>query len=844
MIRVGIKNLLAHKRRLSSTLTAVVLGVGFLAGVLVLSATINQSFNDLFGDANRGTDVYVRAHTSLQTTGFNTRPQIDPAVLDQVARIDGVEHAELAIDGLGQIVNASGKAVGIPDRGPPTFASNWKTDERLNPYKLAEGRAPARDGEVVINRQAATDGGIHVGDQVTVTLREPAAATVVGLATFGTAESSGGSTYVAFATPTALRLIGEGKADGVKVVARPGMSQDELVTRIARDLPPGLEAITGTQLTQESVDAIQGTFLRFLTTFLTMFAVIAVIVSVFSIYNTFAILVAQRTREMALLRAIGASRGQVLRSVLFEAVILGVVGAALGLGVGVGLSQVLKGMLAAFGVSPPSSGVVITVGSMLVPFLVGLAVTVLAGVLPAVKATRVPPVASMRDVSVERTRPTIVRIALGAILTLAGVATVINAVMGDASNATTIVGLGTFVTLVGVVVSGPVAAGPVGRLLGAPVAKLRGISGVLARQNATRHPRRTAGTASALMIGVAVVALFTVFAASITTTVNEQIDASFAGDLVVGGAGFGPGRLSPDLAGHLADLPEVASATGIGKGIVAVDGEVQRPTIADPTTLTQVLDVGVTAGSLGALGATQIAVADTVAKEKGWTVGSTVSLSFIDGTTAPFTVGAVYHGAGVVGPYLVSRTAWAPHASIGRDSLVALRLEPGVSAAAGRAAVEPVVARIAAGTTVQDRQAFRDAQSAGINTILGLIYALLALAIIISLMGIGNTLSLSINERIRELGVLRAVGMTRAQLRSSIRWESVVIALFGTLGGLALGVFSSWALVRAAGEVTYAVPVPNLVVLVVLGALAGVLAAVRPARRAARIDVLAAVTAL
>jgi putative ABC transport system permease protein len=839
MIVLSAKNLLAHKRRLFSTVTAVVLGVGFLCGVLLLSATINSSFETLFTDANRGTDAMVRARSSIDVSGLTARSRIDPAVLDEVNKVDGVEHAELFVQDIGQIVTASGKAVGIPDRGPPTFAGNWLDDDRLNPYKLVDGRAPRTDDEVVINRSAAKDGNIAIGDRVTINARVPATATVTGIATYGTTDPDNGSTFVALTTPAAIRILGDGKADGVKVVASPGVSQDELAARLQQRLPDNLEAITGDALTREAVDAVQQRFVSFLTLFLTMFAVIALIVSIFSINNTFSILVSQRTRELALLRAVGASRAQVRTAVQFEALALGVVGSAVGLLAGVGLAQALKGLIAAFGGSPPSYGITFTVASIVVPFAVGVIVTVLAGVLPAVKATRVPPVAAMRETSVERTSASLVRMIVGGLLLIAGVGLTIAALVAGGSGSSARVGIGGFIVLVATVMLGPVVAWPISRAIGLPLPSLRGVSGRLARENASRNPRRTAGTASALMIGVAVVSLFTVFAASITRTVNDEIDNSFAGDLVVTSTAFGPGRISPELAARAGQLPEVQTAVGLAKGAMEVNGDALRPTVANTRDLAAISDVGVTAGSVADLSPTQLAVSKDVATANGWTIGTPVPTRFADGTTT-LTVGAIYDETGLVGDYLLPRDAWTPHAVSNLDSSVAIKLKDGVSVDQGRTAVEAVAHDVAAGATVQDRAAFRDSQSSAINQVLGLVYALLALAVLISLLGISNTLSLSIYERTRELGLLRAVGMARRQVRMSIRWESVLIALFGTLGGLVLGIFFSWALVSTA-DVTFDVPALRLAILVVLGALAGVLAAARPARRAARLDVLRAI---
>jgi putative ABC transport system permease protein len=347
------------------------------------------------------------------------------------------------------------------------------------------------------------------------------------------------------------------------------------------------------------------------------------------------------------------------------------------------------------------------------------------------------------------------------------------------------------------------------------------------------------------MIGVGVVALFTVLAASVKTSVNNQINASFAGDLVVNPGGFGRAGVSPDVARQIATKPQVATVTALRRGVIALDGSTQEVMAGDPSTLGRVIDVGVTKGSLANLDNHGIAVAKNTAKKHHWHVGSTVTARFTDGTTKPVRVDAIYDQTGVVGNYLVADSLWKPHELSEFDSLVAVKLAGGVSLDQGRAAIEPTVNRLATSASVQDRKEFSSNEASAIDRILALVYGLLFLAIIISLMGIANTLALSIGERTRELGLLRAIGTSRQQVRSSVRWESVIVSLFGTVGGIALGLFFGWALVMAAsGEgVVFTVPAARLVTVVVLGALVGVVAAIRPARSAARLNVLQAVAA-
>jgi putative ABC transport system permease protein len=458
----------------------------------------------------------------------------------------------------------------------------------------------------------------------------------------------------------------------------------------------------------------------------------------------------------------------------------------------------------------------------------------------------VPPLAALRDVAVEKVRPSAIRVVAGIAITGIGVAIVLASVLGGGGgNTLAFAGLGAVATIVGVVVTGPVVARPLSAVLGAPLRRLKGVTGGLAQQNAMRNPRRTSGTASALMIGVGVVTLFTVFGASLKASLNDTVQRSFGGDLAIRGGNFGVGGLDPGLANAVAEQPEVADAVGLGQGQLRLDGNDTDVTVADPARLEGLLDIDVTAGDFAALSDTQIAVAQDKADDKGWQVGDQVSASFIDGSSETFTIGALFDSTGVTGNYVLSRGAWAPHAVQTTDALVLINLADGVSVDAGRAAVEQVVGGFA-GADVQDRDEYVASYGAQIDQILALVYIMLALAIVIALMGIANTLSLSIHERRRELGLLRAVGVTRAQVRSMVRWESVIIALFGTIGGLGLGVFLGWALVQAAGDdniALFSLPSTQLVVVLVVGAIAGIVAALRPARRAARLDVLAAIAA-
>jgi putative ABC transport system permease protein len=793
--------------------------------------------------------VVVRHESALDTDPGEPDSQrglIDASVVDTVRDVEGVAAAEPAVEGFGQLVDKDGDKLG--GNGPPTLAGNWIDNRDVNPYRLVEGRAPRADSEVVINRGAADDGNLGVGDTTTVQVPEPVTVRIVGIATFGSADGLGRVTFTAFTLEEAQEhLLGRSDRIGsVLVRAQPGLSQDELLNRVQRVLPPDVEGITGSELTSENTNDINEEFLDLFTTFLTVFAGVALLVATFSIYNTFSILVAQRTRESALLRAIGASRGQIVASVVIEAMLVGIVASIAGFLGGMGIAGGLKGLFDAVGFSLPAGGLVVKASVVVMAFVVGVVVTLVAGVAPAVRASRVAPLAAIRDMSVEGTRASARRAITGIALTGLGVTVVLAAVLSGADSVLGLAGLGALVTMVGVVVFGPVVARPASGIIGWPLRRLRGITGALARQNAMRNPRRTSGTAAALMVGVGVVTLFTIFAASLKAAINDNVAKSLTGDLVIS-TGFGSGGISPQLAGDLAQLPEVETATGIGTGRALVGDDTRVVAIADPPRLSRVLDLDVTDGSVRTLGPQQLAVSERVADDKGWTRGTRVPVTFSDGMTSQFRVGAIYEARDIAGNFILSRQAWAPHAVQDIDTTVLIGLEDGVALETGRRAVEQTADAYSA-PDVEDRDQYADSLSGFVDIMLSVVYVLLALAILIALMGIANTISLSVYERTRELGLLRAVGETRRQLRSMIRWESVIVAVFGTVGGLGVGVFLGWALVKVASEGTgdmiapaFSAPVTQLIIVLVLGAIAGVLAGIRPARRAAKLPVLQAV---
>ncbi|MEV5203126.1 FtsX-like permease family protein [Streptomyces sp. NPDC053720] len=846
-VRLSISSLRAHKRRFVGTFVAVLLGVAFLTGTLVMGDTLRASFDTMFANANAGTDAVVRGADVITVAGDTrgTRQPVSTALVKRIERTPGVAAAAPDIQGAGQLIGADGKPIG--GQGPPTLAGNWIDDPELNPYRLAAGRAPAAPGEVVINRGTADRGGLGIGDTTVLRTPDPVHVRIVGLATFGGQDGMGQVTYTAMTQADAEKYLTPkpGEASAIQVRADPGTGRRELVDALRPVLPKGVEAITGQAAAAENRDMISGAFLGLFTTLLLVFSGIVLLVATFSIHNTFAIVVAQRTRENALLRALGAARRQVVVATLVEATAVAVIASAAGLAGGIGIAAGLQALFPAVGFPFPSGPLVIGAVSLVLPLAVGVLVCLGSALLPAVRAGRTAPLAALRESAVDGSGASRTRAVTGVVLLVAGVGVVLGGTL--AASSVGLSAIGAVAVLAAFVILGPVAATYAVRALGAPLGRLRGVTGGLARRNALRSPRRTASTATALMIGVAVVSLFTVFGASLKATMNRTVDRSFAGDVAISAPAFGAGGsgLSPRLAPAVGRLPQVAAAVGLGKGVAEVDGAGRALTVTDPAALGRVFDLGRVDGSLTGLGTNGIAVSATEAAERGLRPGSPVRLTFTDGARQDFTVRAVYDRPELAGDYVITRRAWAPHRAQDADSLIAVSFAPGVSTADGRAAV----ARTAAAygdPDVQTRGEYAKSSAGAIDMMLTLVYALLALAVLIALLGIANTLTLALHERTRELGLLRAVGQTRGQLRSMVRWESVLVAAFGTAGGLLLGGFLGWVLVEAsAGDTAVAFDLPPLRLLAValVGIAAGALAGLRPARRAARLNVLRAIAA-
>src|SRR3954447_10738098 len=516
MLKLARKSVLAHKRRLIGTGLSVIIGIAFLAGTFVFTDTIKRTFDNLFADVFQNTDVYVRSSQSIESDfGPTQRPRIPDSVIAQVKAVPGVTEASGTVQGFARIIGKDGDPLGS-DQGPPNFGGAF-TPGAVSPWKLHDGRAPSGDTEVVLDRGSFKDGGFAVGDQATIISQGGSKQfTIVGDVTFGDADSPGGATYALFELPTAESFVAKaGEIDAVLGKGDGSLSQTELAQRVQAALnQPGLQVLTGAQITKENQSDIQDA-LSFFNILLLVFAGIALFVSIFIIYNTFSIIVAQRQRETALLRAVGASRAQVLGSLMVEAVVIGIVAALIGFAAGLGVSALLKALLGAIGIDLPAGGLVVLPRTLIVSLIVAVVITVISAVAPALHASRTPPVAAMRDVALDRSGTSRVRFVVGAVLVALGVVFTAIGLAGTIAA----LGLGIALIFIGVFVLGPLIARPFSRLIGAPLPKVRGIAGRLAQENAMRNPKRTARTAAALMMGVSLVAGISVLAASIKTSV-------------------------------------------------------------------------------------------------------------------------------------------------------------------------------------------------------------------------------------------------------------------------------------------------------------------------------------
>jgi putative ABC transport system permease protein len=842
MLTATIKGMLAHKLRLFLTASSIVLGVAFLTGTLMKSASKQRAFDHLFESINAGSDVVVRGHVDgPQPAPGEPRPAVPAALVDAVRAGDGVVAAEGMVEGYALLTDAHGKPIQPP--GAPTLGMTLPRNPALRgETELRSGRAPRAADEVAIDASSFAKSGLSLGDPMRILFRgAPRTFTVVGTVGYGDVDDLGGATAAYFEVGTAQRLLGNtGSFDTVVAKAAEGTTDAELAERIGAVTPAGIEALTGQHVAAEQADVVKGG-IRFITMLLSLFAGIALFVSSFIIWNTFSMQVAQRTRELALLRAIGATRRQVQRTILAEAVLIGAAASAVGLLAGVGMARGLVALMNAFGLSMPSAPLVVETSTIVVGLVVGIVTTVAAAVSPARRATRVLPIEALRDSAPRDDGFSKPRLGVGTLLTAAGLGSIGWSLAGSADPA--VVALGAVAAVLGLMTLAPVFTRPLAALVGRPLTS-RGVPGELARQNAMRNPRRTASTAMALVIGLATVATVSVFAASLKASFSDVLSTSTKADLFVLSATPQAIGYSPKVVSIVRGVDGVRTVSPTANGLGVLDGQEAAFTSVDPRTVDQVIDLGMTQGHARDLTDDGMIVKDDVADAHGWQVGDSVPVELAGRPAGDLEVEGIYPGRGIVNTEFV--ITGAAHTSYFPDRLEGTA---GVVVDEGQdvAAVEDRIATALEDqpdATVMDQQEFEGAMASFIDQIMGLITVLLLITVAIALLGIVNTLALSVFERTRELGLLRAVGMTRGQVRAMVRWESVVISVIGAVVGTGLGTGLGMALTRTMaddGIDKTAIPAVQLAIYVVAAALAGVAAAIGPSRRASKVDVLPAV---
>jgi putative ABC transport system permease protein len=846
MLRVTLRNLLARKLRLVMSGFAIVLGVAFVAGSFIFTDTLDASFTKIVD--NTTGDVIVRTAGSDAASSAQPSADVPGSLIDQVRGVDGVADVQGDITLLGVfVIGKDGKAIG--GNGPPALGLNIndaQTDQGAPLLQVVEGKAPTSTDEIALDKHTADKAGYEIGDTVPlVTSGDPPrlTANLSGIVEFGSEGGLLGATLTVFDTSAMQQLFfhGHDVYTDLTVTTASGYSQRQVASEIAPLLPKTLEASTGNDVANESLNAI-GSALKFINTFLLVFAGVALVVGIFLIINTFSILVAQRSRELALLRALGASRRQVTRSVLLEAFVVGLIGSTLGLLSGFLLAIGLKALLGLFGLDLTGADLQLHLRTVIVSYVVGMVVTLLAAYIPALRASRIAPVAAMRDDVALPESSLRRRLIVGLALLVVGFILLGLGLFTGVGRAILMVGIGILIVLVGVSLVSPVAGRPVLLGLGALFGSLFKTVGRLASQNALRNPRRTAATASALMIGLALVTTMAILGSSTGASTDKLIKDTFKADFVVDNTVQTP--FSPAISKEIAKTPGVDTAAVFRAQEIKVDGSTQFFGGIDPADFGKAVAIDIQSGSLSDLRNGTMLMEAHQADSEGVEVGDQQSVEF-PGGDEKLTIAGTFNGSPVVpANYLVTTQTMAGGGIKPADSMIYITKDAAASATQVGDAIEQEIKDVPT-VKLQDQTQYAQSQRDQINQLLALVYALLALAIVIAVLGIINTLALSVIERTREVGLLRAVGMSRRQLRRMVRLESIAISVLGAVLGVVMGLIFGVALQQAIADQgidVLKIPVIQLVVFIALAAVVGVLAAVLPARRAAKLDVLRAIT--
>jgi putative ABC transport system permease protein len=840
---LGLKSLWARKVRALATAFAVVIGVAFMAGSYVLTDTILAAFDEIFNDSLKGTSVVITSKNLVKQESGET-PTISASLLPKVKKTPGVRLAAGAVFTPGGFFDSEGEAIG--SKFAPKFISSTMPP-LLESLNYVKGQPPRGPTEASLDKAAAEDAGLSLSSEIKIVGRERAKTyRLVGLTQLGNA-SFGGASIAQLTLPEAQRVTDKvGRLDQISVAAEKGVTPLLLKRRIERRMPPSVRVETAKENADRASDEIRES-LGFLQTMLLVFAFVALFVGAFLIFNTFSITVAQRIAEFGMLRTLGASRGQILRTVVVEALAIGLLGAILGIAGGYLIALLLNALFEAIGVDLPTTALVMKTRTIVVSLIIGIGVTLISSLIPALRSTRVPPIAALHAFAPSPTRGRrIVNAALAILLGVAGLAMLLAGLFGGAGSdaAAALMGAGAVAVILGVSLFSPRLVPPLAAIAGWPLERLRRLIGRLARENAQRNPGRTAVTAAALMIGLALVTFVTVFAAGLKGSIASAVDDTFQGDLVVQNSdGFSP--IPPGAAVAARKLPGVelvatlraTEAKLVGSGSKSRVNSLSRDAgevfelewaKGGPETLRNLKDG-------------EAVVEDSFASGNDLEVGDSFRLLSQTGKRPSFRVAGTYETkAGLVGSVVVTPAVMARDFNQTQDTIDFVRVASGANADQVQQRLERLLERDFPTAEALNQTELKENQEKQINTLLNLIYALLVMAIVISLFGIANTLALSIHERTRELGMLRAIGMSRRQVRSMIRYEAVITALIGAILGMILGVIFAALIAQPLKDegFTLSYPIGSLIALLVFAAALGVLAAIPPARRASRLDVL------
>ncbi|WP_419916689.1 ABC transporter permease [Candidatus Poriferisodalis sp.] len=852
MLRLGIKSLLAHKVRFALTASTIVIGVAFVVASFVTADSLRSGFDQLAEDINTGTDYTVRGELPFGEITEAVAPAVSADLVDDIAAVDGVEIAKggLFVNG---VIPVDGNGEAVTTFGPPVAGTNWLEDESLSQFYLMEGRWPVGIGEFAIDITTFEDDGYDFelgGTYQVVTPTGPREFTLTGVAQFGFPENAGvGAIFSLFDTATAQEILGfPGEFTVISVRAEAGADIAELQTRIEAVLPDGVEVITAADSEEEFSDATE-TFIGPFQTILLVFAFIVLFVSTFIISNTFNIVLGQRVRELSLLRAVGATPGQVRMSVLTESAIIGAVASVAGLGLGMLGALGLKALLNFFGASLPDGPLPLVPRTVLWAVVVGVGFTVLASLVPAIKASRISPVAGLAEGTSSDEGASLgwPRLASGGVLLAIGLVATGLGLFGDFDGATpqlSTLGAGAAVTFVAVSVLSPLVSRAVVSLLARPLEWMMPISGRLARANAARNPRRTSATAVALTIGLALVTMVSIVGQSLKVSFGDRLANAFTADFIVTAdtqAGL-PKTLSSDIR-----AAGIGTPVGFDLDLVQIDiGDSQvetQLTAARVSDLEAVINIDVIEGSLDGFDPqTGLLIQSDVAADDNLGLGDTVELTFVSGDRATVSVAAIFDGNGFWSSWFIDSALYDQFATTAFDDVVMVQSAIDDPEAA-RAAIDDVLDSYPQ-AVLEDRQEFQESIESSLNTVLVLVNVFLGFALLIALIGIVSTLTLSVFERIREIGLLRAVGMTRRQMRRMIRWEAAAVSLYGAVVGVVLGAAFGMATSAAIPEDiidTIAVPYLQLFIFLVISVGFGLIAALFPAFRASRMNVLDAI---